>query len=122
MSIAHQSARPGTLSRATRLSQEGHPLAQVLLGCEEARPCERLRGLPRQRQLHLAALGLELDVAVEGEGHRAEDAALDGKRDDDERMALLSLVRERRKTLVALLNRREEERLAGPNHLRHRHL
>jgi hypothetical protein len=105
-----------------RLGQEGHPLAQVLLGRVEARAGERLGGLARERQLHLAALLAELEVAVEGKGHRAEDTALDCERDDSERVPVLSLVRERRVALVALLHRHEEDRLAGPNHLRHRHV
>ena len=105
-----------------RLGQERHPLAQVLLGRVETRARECLGGLPRERQLHLAALRLELDVAVEGERHRAEDAALDGERDDHERVALLALVRERRIAFVPLLYRREEDRLAAPDYLRHRHV
>ena len=79
-----------------RLGEEGHPLAQRLLGRIEARARKRLGGLARERQLHLAALRLELEVAVERERHRAEDAALDRERDDHERVALLSLRRQRR--------------------------
>ena len=105
-----------------RLREEGHPLAQRLLGRVQARAGERLRRLPCERQLHLAALGLEEDVAVERERHRAEHATLDRERHDDERVPVLALVRERGVALVALLHRREEERLAGADHVRHRHL
>ena len=105
-----------------RLGEKGHPLPQRLLGRIEPRAGQRLGGLARERQLHLAALRLELEVAVERERHRAEDAAFDRERDDHDRVALLALPGQGGIARVSLLDGRNEERLAGPDHLRHRHV
>jgi hypothetical protein len=102
-----------------RLGEERHPLAQRLLGFVEPRAGERLRGLPRERQLHLPAVGVELDVLVERQRHAAEDAALHCEGHDDECMPALAPVCEIREEPVAFLQRRDEKRLAGADHLRH---
>ena len=111
--------REGGGEQRARLCDEGQPPARRALGLVQAGAFECLRGLAREGDLHLAALGREDHVLPEREPEDSLQAAFERERQHRERVTVTA-VGQIREEVVSLFPRRQEERLAGANDVRHR--
>ena len=109
----------GRREQRARLCDEGQPLARRAFGLVQASAFECLRGLAREGDLHLAALGREDHVLPEREPENSLQTAFKRERQHRERVSVTP-VGQIREEVVPLFPRRQEEGLAGADDVRHR--